>query len=249
MAKSIATPEAAGQDACGVVVEKHLGLVHHVARKLAKALANDADIDELVSAGSIGLLNAAASFDPSRGLAFSTFAAPRIRGAMLDELRRQDHVSRSVRRKARALAAAGEALARRLEREPASTEVAEHLEIDLETYHGWRSATENALQDSLDQPAGSTEGARLSDLIADSEARSIDAMVEHEEMAAALRAALLDLPERERTILSLYYYEDLKLSEIARLMQVTESRISQIRSKALAQLREVINPDFALAAA
>lgn len=249
MANQTQSSGGVGEQAFAIAVENHLGLVHHVARKLAKALAIEADLDELVSAGSIGLMNAVASFDVGRGLAFSTYAAPRIRGAMLDELRRQDHVSRSVRRKARALAAAAEALARKLERDPAAAEIANHLEIEVDTYHEWRSVTESVLHDSLDQPAGSADGARLSDLIADMEACPIDEAVERNEVASVVRTAVLELPERERTILALYYYEDLKLSEIAQLMKVTESRISQIRSKALAQLREALNPELLLAAA
>src|SRR5919206_2466360 len=92
------------------LLSEHLGLVHHVARQMSRTLAVKADFDELVSAGTIGLMSALDSFDPSRGLAFSTFAAPRIRGAILDELRRQDHVPRSIRRKSREIAAARETL-------------------------------------------------------------------------------------------------------------------------------------------
>src|SRR5665213_2867445 len=94
------------QDARDSLLAEHLGLVHHVARQLSRTLAPKADIDEMVSAGTMGLMSALEGFDPSRGLAFSTFAAPRIRGAILDELRRQDHVPRSVRRKARERSAA-----------------------------------------------------------------------------------------------------------------------------------------------
>ena len=95
------------------LLTEHLGLVHHVARQLSRRLAVEFDFDELVSAGTIGLMNAVDSFDPGRGLAFSTFAAPRIRGAILDELRRQDHVPRSIRRKSRDISAAREALTRK----------------------------------------------------------------------------------------------------------------------------------------
>src|SRR5690606_19377324 len=96
------------------LLNEHLGLVHHVARQLSKTLAADVDFDELVSCGAIGLMNALEAFDPSRGLAFSTFAAPRIRGAILDELRRQDHVPRSIRKKSRDIGGAREALTRKL---------------------------------------------------------------------------------------------------------------------------------------
>ena len=88
------------------LLQEHLGLVHHVARQMSKTLAADVDFDELVSSGSVGLMNALEAFDASRGLAFSTFAAPRIRGSILDELRRQDHVPRSIRRKSRDISGA-----------------------------------------------------------------------------------------------------------------------------------------------
>ena len=100
----------AGNDAArDRLLQDHLGLVHHVARQVSRTLAVRADFDELVSAGTIGLMTALEGFDASRGLAFSTFAAPRIRGAILDELRKQDHVPRSIRRKTREISAAREA--------------------------------------------------------------------------------------------------------------------------------------------
>ena len=104
------------------LLTEHLGLVHFVARQVARGISVEADFDELVSAGTIGLMSALSSFDSGRGLAFSTFAAPRIRGAILDELRRQDHVPRSVRRKARELGTARDALTRVLGRQPETRE-------------------------------------------------------------------------------------------------------------------------------
>src|SRR5690606_30638138 len=124
------------------LLNEHLGLVHHVARQLSKTLSANVDFDELVSCGTIGLMNALDSFEASRGLAFSTFAAPRIRGAILDELRRQDHVPRSIRKKSRDLAGAREALTRRLGHAPDDQLVAEHLQIDIETLWKWKADVE-----------------------------------------------------------------------------------------------------------
>src|SRR5688500_3201965 len=117
----------------------HLGLVHHVARQLSKTLSADVDFDELVSCGVIGLMNALEAFDTTRGLAFSTFAAPRIRGAILDELRRQDHVPRSIRKKSRDMGGAREALTRELGRNPEDKELAAHLDVDLDTLWRWKA--------------------------------------------------------------------------------------------------------------
>src|SRR5438477_7916108 len=126
-----------GDDAArDALLTEHLSLVHHVARQLERRLTNEVDHDELVSAGTLGLISAMGAFDAGRGLAFSTFAVPRIRGAILDELRRQDHVPRSVRRKTRDIGAARQNLAARLTRTPDDREVAQHLGVDMDTL--WR---------------------------------------------------------------------------------------------------------------
>jgi RNA polymerase sigma factor FliA len=226
------------------LINEHLGLVHHVARQLSRSLSVDADFDELVSSGTIGLMNALSSFDPSRGLAFSTFAAPRIRGAILDELRRQDHVPRSVRRKSRDLAGARESLMRAHNREPDDREVADHLGIDMDTYWRWQSETESVVKVSLDRPT--TEGDRRSsapvDLLPTDSEHGIDELLNFEQEVDVLREAILELKEQERLVLSLYYYEELKLHEIATMMDLTESRVSQIRSKAISKLRTIMAP-------
>src|SRR6195952_4158016 len=129
-----------------VLLTENLSLVHHVARQLERKLSNELDHDELVSAGTLGLMAAMTSFDPARGLAFSTFAVPRIRGAILDELRRQDHVPRSVRRKRRELSQARETLMRVHGRAPRDTEVAMHLGVDVETLWRWESDIERTMQ-------------------------------------------------------------------------------------------------------
>src|SRR3954469_21348639 len=127
------TDAAGSADGVTSLTQQHVGLVHHVARQLSRRLHDKVDLDELVSAGSIGLMQAAASYEPARGLTFSTYAVPRIRGSMLDELRRHDHMSRGARRKARAIGTARESLTRQLGREPGRTEVALELNISRET--------------------------------------------------------------------------------------------------------------------
>lgn len=226
------------------LLNEHLGLVHHVARQLSRTLSVDADFNELVSAGTIGLMNAVASFDPSRGLAFSTFAAPRIRGAILDELRRQDHVPRSVRRKSRDLTGARETLMRTLKREPEDREVAEHLNIDLGTYWRWQSEMESAVKVSLDRPAqdGDRRTTTPAELLPDNTAQTIEDELNLEQEVGILRDAILELKEQERVVLSLYYYEEMKLHEIATILGLTESRVSQIRSKAISRLRTKMAP-------
>jgi RNA polymerase sigma factor FliA len=235
-------------DARDLLLRENLSLVHHVARQLARGLAAEADVDELVSAGTMGLMSALESFDVSRGLAFSTFAVPRIRGAILDELRRQDHVPRSVRRKTRAMSSARESLTRTLGRTPGSSEVASELGLDEQTLWRWQADVEGAVHVPLDRSAPDLDGltATPAECLGSGEELT-DERLSREEDLALLRSALLGLKDQERTVLSLYYFEELKAREIAEVMGVSESRISQIRSKALSQLRAVLTPLQAIA--
>ena len=242
--RSLWAAYAAGDsDARDALLRENLSLVHHVARRLARGLAADADIDELVSAGTMGLMSALESFDMVRGLAFSTFAVPRIRGSILDELRRQDHVPRSVRRKTRSIATARETLTRTLGRSPQVNEVAAELGIDAETLWRWQADVEGAVHVPLDRSATDGDGMSVSpaEFLGNGDELADDRLSRDEEVAR-LREALRGLKDQERTVLSLYYFEELKAREIAEVMGVSESRISQIRSKALSDLRDVLAP-------
>jgi RNA polymerase sigma factor for flagellar operon FliA len=227
---------------------EHLNLVHHVARQLSKSLAIEADLDELVSAGTMGLMSAVKSFDARRGLAFSTFAVPRIRGSILDELRRQDHVPRSVRRKTREMGQAREQLMRTLGREPSSAELAESLGVDRDTIYRWTADVEGAMHLPLDGHSCATPDERhtRAELLGE-DAELVDERLAREEQVAVLRDAMLELDDQERTVLALYYFEDLRSREIGELLGVSESRVSQVRNRALAQLRRVLSPLLACA--
>ncbi len=221
------------------LLTENLNLVHHVARQLSKALAAPADFDELVSCGTIGLMNALEAFEPARGLAFSTFAVPRIRGAILDELRRQDHVPRSIRRKTREISQARETLTRIFGRPASDKEVAEQLGLDLDTLWRWQADTENAVQISLDQSSSEQDGQPYlpPEALSDPHEDTIEDEINREQEKEILKQALARLKEQERIVLTLYYFEELKLHEIADVLELTESRVSQIRAKALTRLR------------
>lgn len=221
------------------LLNEHLGLVHHVARQLSKTLAADVDFDELISCGVIGLMNALDSFEPERGLAFSTFAAPRIRGAILDELRRQDHVPRSIRKKSRDLSGAREALTRNLGHAPDDNALAAHLGVDMDTLWRWKADVEGIFHLPLDVSASASEknAPTPGELLSGEGEDSIEDELNLEEEVHVLRDAIMELKEQERVVLSLYYFEELKLHEIATILELTESRISQIRSKAIQKLR------------
>ncbi len=238
------TAYAAGSESArDALLTGHLGLVHFVARQVFRNLSSAVDLDELVSAGTLGLIGALESFDRSRGLAFSTFAAPRIRGAILDELRRQDHVSRSVRRKARALGAAREELMRTLGRHPLDRELAARLDLDIPRVWRWQREIEGAVLVPLERPVSTRdeESAAPVDMLC-GEGPGIDELLNHEQEVGLLAAALATLNDQQRIVLTLYFYEELRLNEIAVVLGVTESRVSQIRSKALVRLRAEMTP-------
>ena len=230
--------EAARRD----LLSAHLRLVYFVARRVAKGLNGEMEFDELVSAGTLGLVSAMDHFEPARGLAFSTFAAPRIRGSILDEIRRLDHVPRSVRRKSRHIGAATESLSRELNHSPTDAETAKRLDVDVETFWRWKSDVQGAVHVPIDAFGESDEGGSVAAVLAETDEEGPDDRLSHEQEVAMLRQALGALKERERVVLSLYYFEDLKLHEIAAILQLTESRVSQIRASALAQLREQLRP-------
>ena len=220
------------------LLERYLGLVHHIAREVG-ARTPAVELGELVSAGTIGLVRALDSFDLSRGLAFSTYAVRRIRGAILDDLRSRDWTPRSVRARNRKLLAVTATLQGRLGRAPEPREIAAALEIDLATYWQWQGAAEGGVMMSFDASAPSSRSAlTLGETINDPDETLPGQELANREEVQGLRQAIGMLPEKERTVLALYYYEELNLRQIAEVLHVTESRISQIRTQALRRLRE-----------
>lgn len=218
---------------------RHLQLVHHVARQLMRSGHLEADFDDLVSAGTIGLIKAIENFDLSRGLAFSTFATHRIRGAILDDLRRRDHAPRSIRRKQREIGRASDRLQASLDRSPTDHELASEIGIELGELWRWQREAEQAVRVSINRPLDAADDRSPSAeevLAVDDPLTSEDFLLQKEEIDI-LRDEILRLKEQERTVLALYYYEELKLHEIAKILGVTESRISQIRSAAVRTLR------------
>lgn len=239
---------AAGQlDARNALLTENLSLVHHVARQLVRRLAASADLDEMVSAGTLGLMSALDSFDSTRGLAFSTYAVARIRGAILDELRRQDHVPRSVRRKTRDMSGARQALTHELGRAPRDGEVAERLDVDLRTMWRWEADVDGAVHVPMDRQPSNGDATSFSpaDYLASGGENAEERMTRADELTA-LRDAIAGLRAQERTVLSLCYFEELRLTEIGEMLGLTDSRVSQIRTRALRRLREAMAPSGAM---
>jgi RNA polymerase sigma factor FliA len=220
------------------LLAEHISLVHHVARQIHRRVSSDVELDELVSAGTMGLIEALERFEPTRGLAFSTFAVPRVRGAILDELRKIDHVPSSMRRRTRTLSTAREALRHELGREPVGEEVAEMLGLDLPALWKLEAEAEGTMRVALDG-SGTEEGDDTPHVqpMAAEDHGGVEERITLDQETAILRETILRLSQQERTVLTLYYFEELKLHEIASVLEVTESRVSQIRQKAVTKLR------------
>jgi RNA polymerase sigma factor FliA len=219
------------------VVVDHLPLVRFIARRVHERLPRHVPIDDLYNAGIIGLLDAFAKFDSSKNVKFRSYAQFRIRGAILDSLRNLDWSPRDLRRKARAVEDAIQVLTGQLRRSPAEIEIAQQLHIDLGAYqhllgelkgldvgtlHAKRSSGEG--EEELVYVPGRPEDDPLFRLL-------------HAETRERLTKAINDLPERERLVMTLYYYEETNMKEIGHIVGVVESRVSQIHASAVLHLR------------
>lgn len=225
------------------LLDRFLGLVHHSAHQLARRISRDVEIDDLIGAGTLGLVQALEGFDAGRGLAFSTYAMPRIRGAMLDELRARDWMPRSVRTRSRQIAAARAKLQQALGRQPSHEEIASSLDIDMPTFWKWQEEVDGRLVLQLDGTGhGGEDAPSLAETIADASAEEPGGALDDADSLARMRAAFGQLSTRDRLVLTLYYYEELNLREIGEVLHVSESRVSQIRTRALQRLRDLHEP-------
>jgi RNA polymerase sigma factor for flagellar operon FliA len=216
-------------------------LVKYVAGRVGVGLPPNIEQADLVSYGIFGLIDAIEKFDISRAIKFETYAISRIKGAIIDELRAIDWIPRSVRYKAREVEKAYAALESRLHRTPTEPEVAEELGIALEDLHQIFSQVSFVNVIALDEllNVGGERGDKLSlvDTLEDTKAEDPVAAFETEETKYLLARAINTLPEREKIVVTLYYYEGLTLAEIGQVLGVTESRICQMHTKAVLQLR------------
>lgn len=219
------------------LVTDYLPLVHHVLGRIPLRLPTTLDRDDLYEVGVLGLMNAATTFNAARGASFKTHAFVNIRGSILDELRKHDVVPRSRRDRVKLLKRAEALLVEDLGRTPTPEELAgatgltlEQVEESLVNAHGMAML-------SLEDGSGSTDSAtRILDCIAMPSSEDPADAAAQREMKALLAVAIQELPERERRVIVLYYAEDLRLKEIGQVLDITESRVSQIHSRALALL-------------
>lgn len=214
-------------------------LVKFVAGRVGSGLPKNVDHADLVSYGTFGLIDAVDKFEPERGFKFETYAVNRIKGAILDELRALDWVPRSVRSRAREIQRTMADLNHSLQRTPTEGEVAEAMEVPLETLRGHLGEIANLGFVALDELLNPSENASgsMTDVLPDVGAIDPSGSFEKEETRYMLADSINRLPDRERLVLTLYYYEGLTLAEIGGVLNVTESRICQIHTKAVMSLR------------
>jgi RNA polymerase sigma factor for flagellar operon FliA len=215
-------------------------LVKYVAGRLSAGLPSSVDNGDLISYGIFGLIDAIEKFEPERGIKFETYAIARIKGAILDELRALDWVPRSVRAKAREIERAYIALEHKLRRVPSDEEVAEEMGVDYEDLQAIYTKLSYSSVVSFEEiwsGGDREERAPAVSSIKDDSAADPVSIFEDGEMKDILASAIERLPDREKTVIALYYYEGLTLREIGEILGVTESRISQLHTKAVIRLR------------
>ncbi|BDV44446.1 DNA-directed RNA polymerase sigma-70 factor [Geotalea uraniireducens] len=221
------------------LIVSHLPLVKFLVTRIASQLPPHLDQEDLMSAAVIGLITAAERFDPSRGVQFKTFAEQRIRGTIIDELRSQDWLTRSLREKFKKLEKEFSLLEHRLGRNPTSEEVAAALKISVDEYFQMLEEIHIlsfvSLDDSWEDEDGSPFG--LLDILEDTGIENPQSQLMARQMLESLAESIETLPEKERLVITLYYYEELNLKEIGAVLELSESRISQLHSQAIVRLR------------
>ncbi|MCP5114873.1 MAG: FliA/WhiG family RNA polymerase sigma factor [bacterium] len=221
------------------LILEHLPQVRLIARRIHERLPESVSLDDLISTGIIGLINAIDNFDSTHKVKLKTYAEYKIRGAILDSLRGLDWAPRQQRKKSKQIESAIAAVEQRVHRMPTEEEISDQLEISLEEYREWLVDVRGVNLGSL-ECASPEDGRDLLQFISDSEDNWPSTLVERSELERLLANAIEKMPYVERTILSLYYHEELTLREVAKVVKLHESRVSQLKSQAILRLRGFI---------
>jgi RNA polymerase sigma factor for flagellar operon FliA len=219
------------------LILEHLNQVRLIARRIHERLPENIHLDDLISAGVVGLISAIDHFDPAHKVKLKTYAEYKIRGAILDSLRGLDWAPRQKRKRAKQIQAAVGEASQKLHREATGEEIAQELGLPLAEYHAWLADLQCLGIGSLEYASGGDEPADLLNYVCDREDQLPSRLLERAELEKLLAQAIEQMPEIDRTVISLYYLEELTLQEIAQVVHLHQSRISQLKSQAILRLR------------
>jgi RNA polymerase sigma factor for flagellar operon FliA len=228
-------------------LEHYLPLVKYIAGRLAIGLPRSVEMDDLVNAGVVGLIEAYHNFDTSKGVKFETYASLRVRGAILDELRGMDWVPRSTRARSREIERVMSKLENRLGRSPSEAELANGLGVEMSDYYAMIDDVSSTALLSLDEMTYGDDDDKpvpLVDTLKTPDQPSALASLEREELRDLLADSVGQLTEQERLVVALYYFEELTLKEIGQVLELSESRVSQLHTKAVLSLRVKLRKRF-----
>ena len=232
------------------IILEHNSLVRYIVNRIAVRLPSHIDLDDLHSTGVIGLMDAIDKYDPSKNCKFKTYAEFRVKGAILDQLRSLDWVPRSVRQKGRKLEQAYGEIEQRLGRTASEEEVADSLGLEMDKFHTMMNQVRGTSLVNLEEVRGTNaDGERtgsFSDIIEDPNAENPFDSLKQIETKNVISDTIGGLPEKERLVVSLYYYEDLNMKEIGGILGITESRVCQIHTKAMTRLRTKLKTNISM---
>jgi len=222
------------------LILEHLPQVRLIARRIHERLPGSVSLDDLISTGTVGLISAIDNFDPKLNVKLKTYAEYKIRGAILDSLRGMDWAPRQQRKRVKQIEAAIASLEQRNHRAPSEDEIAQELGLSTAEYHDWLIDVRGVNLGRLEGHSGEDESRDLLRFVSDSEELWPSRIVERAELERLLAQAIQKMPYVERTVLNLYYHEELTLREIARVVKLHESRVSQLKSQAILRLRSYL---------
>jgi len=228
------------------LILEHLPQVRLIARRIHERLPESVNIDDLISTGTLGLIAAIDRFDPTHNVKLKTYAEYKIRGAILDSLRGLDWAPRQQRKRSKQIEAAMAAIEQREQRAATEDEIARELDLRLEEYHEWLVDIRGVNIGSLESATPDGDGHSLLKYISDDEENWPSRIVEKSELQRLLAEAIEKMPRTERVVVSLYYHEELTLREISKIVELHESRVSQLKSQAILRLRAYIEKRWPL---
>lgn len=234
---AVAEPEAFDRANREQIIKDYVPLVKFVAHRISNRLPSHVELDDLIHSGILGLMDAVEKFDPGRGIKFKTYAELRVKGAILDGLRDLDWVPRSLRRKKKDIEGAYHAIEQRLGRAATDEEVAAQLGVPLEELHKNLDELKGVTLGAFAEAGEDGEGESLISFVPDPDAIDPSQVFQAKELKEILKASVELLPKKEKFVVQLYYFDELTMKEIGTLLNITESRVSQLHTKAMLRLR------------